>query len=310
MTAAVPALTVTDLRRSFGTREALAGVSFEVAQGEIFGLAGPNGCGKTTLFRIVATLLEPTSGSATVMGRRVPGEEAAAREAFGIVFQAPSTDRFLSVRENLLHQGHLYGLSGAKLAERIAACAERVSLTDRLGDRVDTLSGGMRRRVEIAKAMLHEPGVLLLDEPTTGLDPTARREVWEHLAAQRSRGVSSVVTTHLMEEAERCDRVAIMDQGRIVAAGTPDALRASVPGDVVTVVPRAPQRIDALAASIESCFREKPRKCGGSLHIHVKDGAPLAHDILRGMERDVATVTAGKATLEDVFLAVTGRRFE
>lgn len=308
MSDAAPAVSVSGLRRSFGAREALCGVSFDVARGELFALLGPNGSGKTTLFRIVATLLAPSGGAASVMGRRIPGEESAAREALGIVFQAPSTDRFLTVRENLVHQGHLYGLSGARLDVRIAACAESASIADRLGDRVDTLSGGMRRRVEIAKAMLHEPGVLLLDEPTTGLDPAARRELWDQLEALRARGVAALVTTHLMEEAERCDRVAILDQGRVAAIGAPDDLRASLPGDVVTVVPRAPGRIDALAASIEDCFRHAPRKCGGALHVHADDGASLAHDILRGMEREVASVTVGRATLEDVFLSVTGRR--
>jgi ABC-2 type transport system ATP-binding protein len=295
------------LRREFEGRAALAGVSMEVRAGEVFGLVGPNGGGKTTLFRILATLLRPDGGSARVMGHDVVAEEDAVRASIGIVFQMPSLDRFLSVEENLHHQGHLYGLRGAPLAARAAACLALVGLADRRHDRVGALSGGLRRRVEIAKGLLHEPPCLLLDEPTTGLDPGARREVWDHLAALRERGVTSVVATHLLEEAERCDRIAILDRGRLVAAGTPEELRASVGGAVVTAVPRFPARLEALRSSVAACFKVEARAVGGAVRVETKDGASLAHDLLRGFERDLATVTVGRPTLEDVFLRATGR---
>jgi len=299
-----------DLRRTFGERKALDGVSLEVRSGSLFGLLGPNGSGKTTLFHVLATLLPPTSGRAVVLGHDVASAPGAGRAAIGVVFQAPSLDRFLSVRANLRHQGHLYGLRGARLRDRIATCLHLVSLGDRADEDVSRLSGGMKRRVELAKGLLHEPGLLLLDEPSTGLDPAARRDLWDHLAALRDRGVSSVVTTHLLEEAERCDRIAILDRGRVVAEGTPEQLRAGVPGEVVTAVPRAASRLDTLRKSVEDCFKVSARSVGGAVRVETKDGAALAHDLLRGFGRDVATVTVGKPTLEDVFLRVTGRRLD
>lgn len=305
-----PAIELRDVRRSFGGRAALDGVSFDVARGELFGLLGPNGGGKSTLFRILATLLPPTAGSAAVLGHDVEAEAAAVRAAIGVVFQAPSLDRFLTAGENLLHQGHLYGLRGRALEERIAKCLHLVSLDERRHDRAGSLSGGMMRRLEIAKGLLHEPALVLLDEPTTGLDPAARRDVFDHLTALRDRGVTCVVTTHLLDEADRCDRIAILDRGRVVAIGSPDELRAQIGGEVVTTVPRVASRAETLRRSLEDCFRVTARTVGGVIHVESKDGAALAHDVLRGFGRDVASVTVGRPTLEDVFLRATGRRLE
>ena len=310
MSAATPAVRVEDLRRTFGARAALDGVTLEVPAGSLFGLLGPNGGGKTTLFQILATLLPHTSGRVHVLGLEVPGDAAAVRERIGVVFQAPSLDRFLTVRENLVHQGHLYGIAGSRLDDRIRACLDLVALSDRAGDAVATLSGGMKRRAEVAKALLHEPGLLLLDEPTTGLDPNARRDLWDHLSSLRDRGVTCLVTTHLLEEAERCDRIAILDRGRVVVEGAPEELRASVGGDVVTALPRAASRLQQLRSAVEDCFRVQARAVGGALHIETKDGAGLAHDLLKGFGRDLASVTIGKPTLEDVFVRATGRRLE
>lgn len=311
-----PAVEIGNLVRTFsgGGDEvevrALDGVSLTVARGELFGLLGPNGGGKTTLFRILSTLLPQTSGTARVMGHDLPAAQAAARAAIGVVFQAPSLDRFLTVEENLRHQGHLYGLRGAPLRARIDACLGLVGMNDRRGATAGVLSGGQKRRVELAKGLLHEPGLLLLDEPTTGLDPGARHDLWDHLAKLRDGGITGLVTTHLLEEAERCDRIAILDRGRIVALGTPEELRASVGGDVVTAVPRAASRLDALRKSVEDCFKVQARSVGGAIHVETKDGASLAHDLLRGFGRDVSSVTVGKPTLEDVFMRATGRRLE
>ena len=310
MTDDTPAVATTDLRRSFDGRPALDGVSLRVQRGELFGLLGPNGGGKTTLFQILATILPFTSGGVSVLGHALPAAAADVRARIGVVFQAPSLDRFLTVGENLAHQGNLYGLRGAALESRIAACLELVRLTDRRKDVVGTLSGGMKRRVELAKGLLHEPGLLLLDEPTTGLDPNARRDFWDHLAALRDRGVTCLVTTHLLEEAERCDRIAILDRGRVVAEGTPEELRAAIGGEVVTAVPRVAARLEQVRDAIEDCFKVQVRAVGGGLHVETKDGASLVHDLLRGFGRDLASVTVGKPTLEDVFLRATGRRLD
>src|ERR1051326_3409812 len=199
---------VENLSHSYGKRAALNGISFEVRGGEIFGLLGPNGSGKTTLFRILSTLMLPTAGKTLIAGFD-PGENGnEVRRRIGVVFQSQSADIKLTAAENLWHQGHLYGLRGAELKRRIHQMLERVGLADRAQERVETLSGGMQRRIELAKGLLHHPRVLLLDEPTTGLDPGARRDVWQYLQELRSQEqVSVVVTTHLMEEAERCDRL-------------------------------------------------------------------------------------------------------
>lgn len=208
------------LTHNYGTRLALNQLSFTVSPAEIFGLLGPNGSGKTTLFRILSTLMIPTGGLARIQGFDVAREATRIRQHIGIVFQARSLDLKLTVQENLRHQGHLYGLSRGKLKSRIFEVLGRVGLRDRAKDPVETLSGGMQRRVELAKGLIHSPAVLLLDEPTTGLDPGARLDLWQYLRMLRDEeGVTVLVTTHLMEEAEYCDRLAILSEGKLVALG-------------------------------------------------------------------------------------------
>src|SRR5690242_18774598 len=227
---------VEDIRHSYGKRTALKGISFDVAAGEIFGLLGPNGSGKTTLFRILSTLMLPTSGRALVSGFDSTRQPDEVRRRIGVVFQSKSVDLKLTAAENLWHQGHLYGLRGATLKSRIQEMLERVALADRAKDKVETFSGGMQRRVELAKGLMHRPSVLLLDEPTTGLDPGARRDLWIYLDQLRAQeSVSIIVTTHLMEEAEHCDRLAILNLGEIVGLGTPAELRSQIGGDVVVL---------------------------------------------------------------------------
>jgi ABC-2 type transport system ATP-binding protein len=299
------------LRRTYGDRVALDGVTMTVGAGELFGLLGPNGGGKTTLFRVLTTTIPPTSGTARVLGHSLPAESAHVRAEIGVVFQAPSLDKKLTVRENLLHQGHLYGLRGADLAARIAKNLETAGISDRAGELTESLSGGLRRRAELAKGLLHDPKLLLLDEPSTGLDPGARHDLWDHLARLRDeRGVTSLVTTHLMEEAERCDRVGILDRGRLVALGTPQELRASIGGDVVTIVPRASSDLARLRAAVEERLGVATKSVGGVVRAETKDGAALVPEVLRAFGDDVASVTVGRPTLEDVFLTKTGRRFE
>ncbi|HQR47608.1 MAG TPA: ABC transporter ATP-binding protein, partial [Thermoanaerobaculia bacterium] len=238
------------LTRDFGARRALDGVSLAVDAGEVFALLGPNGAGKTTLFRILATLLAPTSGTFRVAGHEPSGDLAALRRALGVVFQSPSLDRKLTVLENLLLQGTLYGLAGAPLRSRAGELLDRFGIADRAGDAVETLSGGLARRVEIAKALLHRPPVLLLDEPSTGLDPGARRDLTALLASLAAAGAAVLLTTHLVEEAEAATRVGILDRGRLAALGTPAALRATVGGDVLALETEEGHEAEALARAV------------------------------------------------------------
>lgn len=299
------------LCRSYGDRRALDGVTFDVGAGEIFGLLGPNGGGKTTLFRVLTTVLPPSGGRAWVMGHELPREADRVRESIGVVFQSPSLDEKLTVHENLLHQGRLYGLGGPDLRARISHNLAVVGISDRGGDLAETLSGGLKRRVELAKGLLHDPGLLLLDEPSTGLDPGARRDLWDHLVGLRDeRGVACLVTTHLMEEAGRCDRVGILDRGRLVAIGTPEELRASVGGDVLTVVPRRSTDLEEVRLEMVARFGDGVSALGGAVRFECENGAEAVAPILDSFGDRVASVTVGKPTLLDVFLRKTGREFE
>ncbi|HZD30774.1 MAG TPA: ATP-binding cassette domain-containing protein, partial [Candidatus Angelobacter sp.] len=247
-----PVIQLQDLRHQYGERAALAGVSFEVRPAEIFGLLGPNGSGKTTTFRILSTLMIPSGGRALIMGHDVAKEPSRVRGEIGVVFQEQSIDIKLSAQENLMLVGHVYGLHGSALKARVSEMLVRVGLADRAKEKVETFSGGMKRRLELAKGLLHHPSVLLLDEPTTGLDPGARRDLWQYLQILRDEEhVSVLVTTHLMEEAERCDRLAIYAEGNVVALGTPAELRSEIGGDVILLEATEP---DALAQHIEQRF--------------------------------------------------------
>jgi ABC-2 type transport system ATP-binding protein len=298
---------VEGLRFAYGAREALRGVTFDVARGEIFGLLGPNGGGKTTLFRILATLLPPSGGRALVFGRDAAREPAAVRERIGVVFQSPSLDGKLTVIENLRYQGLLYGLSGRALAARVAESLERGGLADRARERAERLSGGLRRRVEIAKGLLHRPDLLVLDEPSVGLDPGARRDLWREIGALRAdRGITVLLTTHLLDEAERCDRLAILDRGALVALGTPDALRETIGGDVVTVRGRDPARLrDAVCAR----FGVEATLLDGAVRVETPRGAAWTAELAEAFPGDIESVTVSRPTLEDVFVHRTGHRF-
>ncbi len=303
---ATTAIQVIELTHRYGERSALAGVSFTVPAGEIFGLLGPNGSGKTTMFRILSTLLRPTSGEVRVFGADLRNDPEGVRRSFGVVFQRPSVDAKLSVMENLRHHGRLYGIGGRELAARCDEMLERFGLADRGGDRVETLSGGLQRRVELAKGLLHKPRLLLLDEPSTGLDPGARREFMRHLVDLRDRdGVTILLTTHQMEEAERCDRVGIMNEGQLLRVDTPLSLVASVGGDVVVVHAENPT---ALEARIREKFQVEPVAVDGVLRIERARGHEFVRDVVEAFPGEVKTITFGKPTLEDAFIHVTGRR--
>jgi ABC-2 type transport system ATP-binding protein len=302
-----PALAVRDLAHTYGEHRALAGLSFEVRPGELFGLLGPNGGGKTTLFRIVTTLMPPSAGAAAVLGHDTAAEPEAVRRSLGVVFQQPALDAELTVRENLRFHGVLVGLSGAALDTRIAALLDVFGLSDRAGDRVKTLSGGLTRRADLARGLLHRPALLLLDEPTTGLDPTARRDLWTALARlRRDEGTTIVVATHLMEEAERCDRVGILDRGRLVALGEPEALTAELGDETLWLESPSPE---ALARSIRDRFGLAARLVGASVLVESDDAPAVLGRVYAAFPDLVASATVRRPTLDDVFAARTGAVF-
>ena len=261
-----PALNVVGLSHRYGDRHALQSVRFDVAPGESFGLLGPNGGGKTTFFRIAATLLTPTNGTVRVFGHDVATHPDAVRRCIGMTFQSPALDDRLHVVENLHYHGHLYGLHGKSLNQRIDEVLSLVNLTDRASDLVSTLSGGLQRRVELAKTLLTKPLLLLLDEPSNGLDPGARREVWEHLRHLRqTESTTIIVATHLMDEAAQCDRVGILHEGRLVASGTPEALVSEIGGDMILVTGKD---LSSLAQKVTQRFDQ---------HVEIIDGACLLY---------------------------------
>jgi ABC-2 type transport system ATP-binding protein len=303
-------IVLSSLTHDYGTRLALDHLSFSVAPAQIFGLLGPNGSGKTTLFRILSTLMVPSGGLATIRGFNVATEPAQVRQQTGIVFQARSLDIKLTVEENLRHAGHLYGLSGKQLRARIADVLERVALADRRKDYVETLSGGMQRRVELAKGLIHSPAVLLLDEPTTGLDPGARLDLWQYLRMLRDEeGVTVLVTTHLMEEAEYCDRLAILSEGKLVALGSPEELKSTIGGDVVLFETESEAAAQSLAARMAGRFEVAPTVLANTVRLERENGHRFLTAVLDAFPGEVHAVSVSRPRLEDVFIRRTGHRF-
>ena len=309
-------LEVENLSHRYQTRRALENVSFDVACGEIFGLLGPNGSGKTTLFRILSTLMPVTSGTVRMLGYDLSTEVKAIRHHLGVVFQHPGLDVKLTVVENLRHHGHLYGLSGKTLNARIAERLERVNVSDRATDRVEVLSGGLQRRVELAKAMLHSPRVLLLDEPTSGLDVTARRQLNADLRGLAdTENILVLLTTHLLDDAEACNRVGILNNGSLVAIGAPDELKAQIGGDVVLINPFCPpagggiKERQTLSTAIAEKFNVSPVLTGDHLRVECERGHEFVRDLVATFPNEIQTVRFGRPTLEDVFIKLTGNPF-
>ena len=300
-------ISICDLAHRYGDRAALDGVSFDVRPAELFGLLGPNGSGKTTMFRILSTLMVPVGGRAFIRGRDAAREPNELRREIGVVFQSQSIDLKLTATENLRHQGHLYGLRGPELTARIKTMLERVGLADRAREKAETFSGGMRRRLELAKGLLHGPSVLLLDEPTTGLDPGARRDVWQYLRMLRDQEkVTVLVTTHLMEEAERCDRLAILNEGKLVALGSPAELKREIGGDVIVLDAREPE---SLSIRIHSRFDVDVRVVDGQIRIEKDHAHRFVTDLVEAFPGEIDAVSISKPSLEDVFIRRTGHRF-
>lgn len=301
------AITVENLVHRYSDRVALDGVSFSVDEAQIFGLLGPNGSGKTTLFRILSTLITASDGDAKICGWSVAASPRDVRKNIGVVFQEKSVDVKLTAAENLMHQGHLYGLRGAALKRRIAQMLERVGLGERANDKVETFSGGMLRRVEIAKGLMHRPAALLLDEPTTGLDPGARIDLWQYLRILREEeGITVLVTTHLMEEAERCDRLAILAQGRVVGLGTPAELKNAIGGDVVVFDVIDPE---TMKEKLGQRFHAHATVMAGRLRLNHDHGHRFAAEVAEAFPGEILGASVNKPSLEDVFIERTGHRF-
>ena len=300
-------VTTKNLKLNYGTQRALEDVSFSVEQGELFGILGPNGSGKSTMFRVLATIEEPQAGTATIGGLDVVSQAQQVRRLIGVVFQSQSLDKYLTVEENLSSQGHLFGLSGVGLKERITRLLDRLQLTDRRSSILKTLSGGMKRRVEIAKALLHDPKVLLMDEPTTGLDPVARMELWKYVdELRRETGVTVIVTTHLLDEAERASRLMLMHMGISVLQGTPAELKSSIPGDVVLIESDDPE---ALRQGVFLHFdKQKCTVVDHHVRTIVENGPNFVTQVAAAFPKTVRGISYHKPTLEDVFLKETGAR--
>ena len=296
---------VENLSYAYGTRRALADVTFSISQGEVFGFLGPNGSGKTTLFKILSTLIPVDQAAVNILGHELGSELQSVRQYLGVVFQHPSLDLKLTVTENLRHHGHLYKLSGKTLKQRIQESLDQFELTDRAHERVETLSGGLQRRVELAKATLHRPKLLLLDEPSSGLDPGARRSFRAYLAGLQ--GTTVVLTTHILDDAEACDRVGILNAGKLVAIGTPDELKRQVSGDIVIIDSPVPEQ---LAPKISQRFGYAAAMIEGLLRIECHNGHEFVRDVVAAFPTEIRFVRFGKPTLEDVFIKLTGRHFE
>jgi ABC-2 type transport system ATP-binding protein len=299
-----PAIEVRGLRKSFGEIEAVRGVSFEVAPGEVFGFLGPNGAGKTTTINMLCTLAKPTAGTARVAGHDVVADRDNVRRNIGLVFQDPTLDGYMTAEQNLRMHAELYGVESRLIAGRMKQVLDMVGLWDRRKTQVLTFSGGMRRRLEIARGFLHSPRVLFLDEPTIGLDPQTRSSIWRYIRAlQAAEEITIFMTTHYMDEAEFCDRIAIMDNGEIVTLDTPDALKAEVGADRVTI--QTADDTGAVAALAEQ-FQLEAKIAEGAVTFYVPSGEEFVPRLFAELGVQIRAVSVSRPTLDDVFMSHTG----
>ncbi len=303
--AGAPAIQVSDLVRRYGQLEAVRGVTFAVGPGETFGFLGPNGAGKSTTISMLCTLLRPTSGSARVAGFDVVTERAEVRKRIGLVFQDTTLDDYLTAQENLRFHAELYGVPRGLTGSRIADVLRMVGLMDRRDGLVRTFSGGMKRRLEIARGLLHSPRVLFLDEPTVGLDPQTRAHIWGYIEELRQReAITMFLTTHYMDEAEHCDRIAIIDEGRVVVEGTPEELKASVGQDRVQI---ATGDNAAAIAALARRFSLDGTVSEGSVAFYVPRGETFVPRLFAELGVPINSVSITRPTLDDVFMTYTGR---
>jgi ABC-2 type transport system ATP-binding protein len=302
----VLAIKVNNLARRFGSIVAVNDVSFEVEKGTIFGFLGPNGAGKTTTINILCTLLSPTSGSAYISGYNCISEPSKVRKSIGIVFQDTTLDKDLTAYENLMFHAYLYSVPRSDMKKRIHDALSFVDLYERRNDIVKKFSGGMKRRLEVARGLIHRPQVLFLDEPTLGLDPQTRANLWEFIVElPRKHDVTIFMTTHYMEEAEVCDRIAIIDSGKIITTGTPEELKKTVGGDVIYV-----KTSDNKSARdrIETLFNVKVSEKNGELFLTSPGGDTCIPELIKALGDTVQAVHLQRPTLNDVFLKMTGRK--
>jgi len=301
----VNTIEVDNLSRIFGSLRAVDNVSFEVQRGEIFGFLGPNGAGKTTTISMLCTLLKPTSGSGRVNGYDIIRQRSEVRRSIGLVFQESSLDEYLTAQQNLLFHAYAYSIPRAERDSRIDYILDLVGLKDRRNNKVSTFSGGMKRRLEIARGLLHEPKVLFLDEPTLGLDPQTRRHIWDHiLELQRKHDLTIFLTTHYMDEAENCHRISIIDNGQIIALNTPEKLKDAIGGDLVTL--KAEDNQKAKQELIEK-FKIQPAVDNGTVSFTVSEGEKFIAGLLNGFDSRLVSINMRRPTLDDVFLKLTGR---
>jgi ABC-2 type transport system ATP-binding protein len=299
-----PAISVRDLVKTFDEVRAVRGVNFEVAMGEVFGFLGPNGAGKTTTINMLCTLAKPTSGAAQVAGHDVVSERDDVRRNIGLVFQDPTLDGYLTAAQNLQLHAELYGVQSDLVKPRMRQVMEMVGLWDRKDSVVGTFSGGMRRRLEIARGLMHSPRVLFLDEPTIGLDPQTRRSIWSYIRELKEREeITIFMTTHYMDEAEWCDRIAIMDHGEIVALDSPDALKAGVGTDRVTI---HTDDNDAAIAALDRQFGVEAKMVEGAVVFGVAAGEEFVPRLFAEFEMPIRSVSVSRPTLDDVFMSYTG----
>jgi ABC-2 type transport system ATP-binding protein len=302
----VPAVEVQALAKRYGEVEAVCGIDFTVNPGEIFGFLGPNGAGKTTTIKILCTLLQPTSGTARLAGIDVTVSPAEVRRRIGVVFQDPALDDRLTAAENLMLHAVAYRVPRPERARRIDEALKFVELDDRRGHLTRTFSGGMKRRLEIARGLIHRPDILFLDEPTTGLDPQTRAKTWEVLRSLRDQfGTTLFLTTHYMDEAEHCDRIAIVDHGKIVALDTPTALKQRVGKDMVTARGADPE---ALATLLRDKYGIESLRNDGGLSFLVAEGDAFIVKLLTSDKLALQGISVRRPTLDDVFLSLTGRQ--
>jgi ABC-2 type transport system ATP-binding protein len=300
----IPAIEVRDLKKSFGEVEAVRGVSFAVAPGEVFGFLGPNGAGKTTTINMLCTLAKPTAGAAFVAGHDSVRERDDVRRNIGLVFQDPTLDGYLTAAQNLRLHAELYGVESALVPARMRQVLEMVGLWERRDATVMTFSGGMRRRLEIARGLMHSPRVLFLDEPTIGLDPQTRSSIWRYIRElKETEEITIFMTTHYMDEAEFCDRIAIMDQGEIVALDTPEALKAEVGADRVRI--QTEDDAEAIAALAER-FGIEAKVSEGAVTFFVPSGEEFVPRLFAELGVAIRSVSVSRPTLDDVFMSYTG----
>jgi ABC-2 type transport system ATP-binding protein len=300
-----PAIEVAGLRKSFGEVEAVRGVDFDVATGEVFGFLGPNGAGKTTTINMLCTLAKPTGGGARVAGYDVVRERDDVRRHIGLVFQDPTLDGYLTAVQNLRLHAELYGVESALVPARMRQVLEMVGLWERRDGSVRTFSGGMRRRLEIARGLMHSPRVLFLDEPTIGLDPQTRSSIWSYINLLRAtEDITIFMTTHYMDEAEVCDRIAIMDEGQIVALDTPEALKARVGADRVRI---QTEDDEAALAALAERFDVEAQMAEGAVTFFVPGGEQFVPRLFAELGIAIKSVSVSRPTLDDVFMSYTGK---